>query len=97
MKVTRSSSLRGRPAVTVSGQRLGEITDVLVDAQNGAFAGLEVAGHRFGGLRTSRVFVRATEDIRIGPDVVIVPDGIADDGDHGEQEGEHAPNVSTSH
>jgi uncharacterized protein YrrD len=67
--------LKGRPVVTATGHRLGEISDLLVDGQTGAFDALEVASSDFGGLRTKRSQVRPGADIRIGPDAVVVPEG----------------------
>lgn len=77
IRATRSSTLKGRPVVTATGHRLGEISDLLVDAQTGAFDALEVASRDFGGLRTKRTQVRPGADIRIGPDAVVVPDDAA--------------------
>jgi uncharacterized protein YrrD len=70
---SRSSSLKGRPVVTTDGHRLGEVNDVLVDEQTGAFAALEVVTSDLGGLRSRRSIVRPGSDIRVGPDVVVVP------------------------
>jgi len=75
VRATRSSTLKGRPVVTATGHRLGEISDLLVDGQTGAFDALEVASSDFGGLRTKRSQVRPGADIRIGPDAVVVPEG----------------------
>ena len=74
VNATRSSELRGKPVVTVGGQRLGEVSDLLVNGETGTFAGVEVAEPRFGGLRTKRAILRASEEMRIGPDAVVVPD-----------------------
>ena len=74
LSATRSSELRGTPVVTASGQRVGEVSDLLVNEETGAFAGVEVAESRLGGLRTKRSILRPSEEIRIGPDAVIVPD-----------------------
>jgi uncharacterized protein YrrD len=73
-RATRSSSLKGRPVVTASGHRLGEVSDFVIDEQTGAFDGLEVATSDFGGLRTRRSLIRPGSDIRIGPDAVVVPE-----------------------
>lgn len=43
VKATRTSELRGKPVVTVGGQRLGEVSDLLVNDETGAFEGIEVA------------------------------------------------------
>lgn len=74
VKATRSSRLRGKPVVTVGGQRLGEVSDLLVNDETGAFDGVEVADSRLGGLHTKRAILHASEEIRIGPDAVVVPD-----------------------
>jgi uncharacterized protein YrrD len=75
---TRFSALRGRSVVTAGGHRLGSVSDLLID-ETGVFTGLEVARHDLGGLRTRRTVVRASEEIRIGPDVIVVPDSAPDD------------------
>ena len=77
VQTTRSSALKGKPIVTVTGHRLGEVGDVLVNAGTGAFEALEVAASDFGGLRTKRSLIRPGADIRIGPDAVVVPEGAA--------------------
>jgi hypothetical protein len=56
------------------------VSDLLID-DTGVFTGLEAARHDLGGLRTKRTVVRASEEIRIGPDAIVVPDSAADDGD----------------
>jgi uncharacterized protein YrrD len=84
VKATRSSALRGKPVVTVSGHRLGEVSDLLVDEKTGAFSGLEVAKHDLGGLRTRRSIIQGSQEIRVGPDAVVVPDAAAHDRDAGE-------------
>jgi uncharacterized protein YrrD len=74
VRATRSSDLRGRAVVTASGERIGHVSDLLVDEQTGAFGGLEVSwGHRLVGMRSRHSVVRASEQIRIGPHVVVVP------------------------
>ena len=83
VKTTRSSELRGRAVVTAAGERLGNVSDLMVDEKTGAFDGVEVAwGHRLVGVRSRHSVVRASKDVRIGPDAVIVPNGALDDGDH---------------
>ena len=79
VEATRSSELRGRAVVTASGQQLGSVNDLLLHEHTGAFGGLEVSwGHRFLGLRRRQSVVPASEQIRIGPDAVIVPDDAID-------------------
>ena len=49
------------------------MSDLLVD-ETGAFQGLEVSrGHPLVGMRSRHSVVRASEQIRIGPHVVVVP------------------------
>lgn len=78
VKATRSSALRGKPVVTVGGQRVGEVSDLLVNDETGKFAGVEVETRHLGGFRTKRAILRASDDMRIGPDAVIVGDGALD-------------------
>ena len=71
-EAARSSALRGRPVVTTAGQRLGQMNDLLIDDQTGAVEELEVAT---GGLRNRHMRLRASSEIRIGADAVVVPEG----------------------
>lgn len=74
---TRSSTLKGRPVVTATGHRLGDVSDFVVDDLTGAFDALEVAATDFGGLRTKRSLIRPGAEIRIGPDAVVVSETAA--------------------
>lgn len=82
-RTTRSTELRGREVVTAGGERLGSVSDVMVNEKTGAFDAVEVAwGHRLAGLHSRHSLVRASRDLRIGPHAVVVPDGALDnDGD----------------
>jgi uncharacterized protein YrrD len=73
----RSSTLNGKPVVTTSGHRVGSISDIVVN-DAGAFDGLEVASKDLGGLRTRKTMVRPSAEMRIGPDVIVVPDNAPD-------------------
>lgn len=83
VKATRSSKLRGRPVLTAGGEKLGEVSDLLVDEHTGAFDGLEISAHQLAGLRTKRSIVRARDQIRIGRDAVVVPEAALESGDDG--------------
>lgn len=76
-RASRSSALKGRPVVTIDGHRLGEVSDILVDEQTGAFDALEVASSDLGGLRTRRSLLRPGSEVRVGPDAVVVPQSAA--------------------
>ena len=79
VKATRSSELRGREVITAGGERLGMVSDLLVDEETGAFGAVEVAwGHRLVGLRSRHSLVPASTDFRIGRHAVIVPDDALD-------------------
>jgi uncharacterized protein YrrD len=80
-RTMRSSELRGREVVTAGGQRLGTVSDLLVNEKTGAFDAVEVAWGGVAGLRSRHSLVPASRDFRIGPHAVIVPDGVLDDGD----------------
>jgi uncharacterized protein YrrD len=71
---TRTSSLRGRPVVSGGGERLGQVSDLLVDEQTGEFGGLEVERRSFGGLRHHRSLISADSMPRIGKDAIVVPE-----------------------
>ena len=86
-KTMRSSELQGRKVVTASGERLGIVSDLLVDEKTGAFGALEVAGgHGLAGFGRRHSLVPASSDLRSGPDAVIVPDGALDGNGDGSQE-----------
>ena len=74
VETTRTSTLRGRPVVSGAGERLGQVTDLLVDEQTGAFGGLEVETRSFGGLRHHRSVIPSTPTPRIGKDAIVVPE-----------------------
>lgn len=71
---TRTSTLRGRPVVSGAGERLGQVTDLLVDEHTGTFGGLEVETRSFGGLRHHRSIIPSTPVPRIGRDAIVVPE-----------------------
>ena len=79
VKSTRCSAVRGKPVVTASGRRLGQVSDVLINEQTGGSGAIEVTAHDLAGLRTRRSIVRGSEEIRIGPDTVVVPDAAIED------------------
>ena len=70
VSATRWSTLRGRPVVSADGKRLGEVTDVFIKGDTGAFDGVEVTLRHLGGF--DQVILSVTDDVRIGPDAVIV-------------------------
>lgn len=74
IQATRTSTLRGRPVVSGAGDRLGQVTDLLVDEQTGAFGGLEVETRSLGGLRHHRSVIPASPTPRIGKDAIVVPE-----------------------
>jgi uncharacterized protein YrrD len=77
VRITRSSALSGRPAVWADGKRLGEVTDLLINDETGAFDGVEVTVRHPGGFE--QVVLSVTDDLRIGPDAVVVNHGALDD------------------
>ena len=82
VEATRSSEVMGRRVVTVAGEQLGVVSDILIEEQTGHFGGLEVQSHSLGGLRSHRSVLSAAATPRIGPDAVVVRDGaLADEGD----------------
>jgi uncharacterized protein YrrD len=84
VKATRSSELRGRDVVTAGGERLGTVSDLLIDEKTGAFGAVEIAwGHRLVGLRSRYALVPASADFRIGRHAMIVPDSALDHEDDG--------------
>lgn len=94
VEATRSSSVRGRRVVTAAGEHVGSVIDILVDEQTGGVAGIEVESHSFGGLRTRRSVLPADAAPRIGPDAVIVRDGVRPQGDP--EGGDDRPRTTTN-
>jgi uncharacterized protein YrrD len=66
----RTSSLKNRRVVTTDGRAIGTVRDVYVD-ESGALTGYDVAGR---GLIPHHATIRQSEDVTIGPDVVLVPE-----------------------
>jgi hypothetical protein len=65
--------------VTTGGRRLGEVSDLLINAQTGTFGKIEVMAHSTAGLRTGCLVVCGSEHARIGPDTIVVPDAAIED------------------
>ena len=76
VEAMRSSSLHGRRVVTAGGEQVGTVSDILIDEQTGRFEGLEVETQSMAGLRRRRTVLPADAAPRIGPDAVIVRDGV---------------------
>ena len=103
-KAIRSSALTGRSVVTIGGHRVGALSDVLVDEKTGVLEAVEIATPHFGGLRTKRAILRASEKMHIGPDAVVVPDVAidgtgeheTDDRAHPQREAHHAAANATT-
>jgi uncharacterized protein YrrD len=79
VKPTRCSAILGKPVVTTGGRRLGEVSDLLINAQTGTFGQIEVMAHGMAGLRTGCLVVCGSEHARIGPDTIVVPDAAIED------------------
>jgi uncharacterized protein YrrD len=67
---TRTSALKKKPVLTVSGRAVGDVRDILVD-ENGMVDSLEVSG---AGLLRRRSTVANSPELRIGSDAVLIPD-----------------------
>jgi len=82
----RLSDITGRKVVTESGTAAGEIDDVMLDETTGRITGYALGDHGPGALgeflaapnterrRHTFEYVRAESDLRVGPDVIVVPD-----------------------
>src|SRR5581483_12003886 len=86
----RLSKLLGRKVVTQGGKLLGSLDDVLVEGANGRISGYalgappnpaEVVEGWFGGGRSEARYVRADTDIRVGEDLIVVPDNAMVEGE----------------
>lgn len=79
----RLSQLVGQKVVSENGRLLGSVEDALIDASNGCVLRYELAASTSGSkLETllgvnhvhQRDYVRADTDLRVGPDLIVVPD-----------------------
>ncbi|HLH21936.1 MAG TPA: PRC-barrel domain-containing protein [Chloroflexota bacterium] len=86
----RLSKLLGRRVVTQGGKLLGSLEDVLIEGANGRISGyLLGASHEpgeaiegwFGGGKSQPRYVRADTDIRVGEDLIVVPDNAVIEGE----------------
>ncbi|HXW07492.1 MAG TPA: PRC-barrel domain-containing protein [Vicinamibacterales bacterium] len=75
---TRLTGLQEKPVVTAGGHQLGSVSDLFVNEQTGTLDGLEVSAPAMAGLRTKRSILPASDQMRLGSDVVVVPDSAAD-------------------
>jgi uncharacterized protein YrrD len=93
IRTVRASDLTGKPVVTAGGQRLGEISDLIVNDRTGSFDGIEVSARHLAGLHKKRMPLPITRDTRIGADAVIVPDEAVEAFDRGRRSSEknHSP------
>jgi sporulation protein YlmC with PRC-barrel domain len=78
----RLGQIVGRKVVTHAGAVLGPIDDVLIDPADGRIVGYTLSGSALGGLgklfgdrgSEEHDYVRADADLRVGPELVVVPD-----------------------
>jgi uncharacterized protein YrrD len=77
----RASRFTGRRVVTEGGRILGTVSEVFIDEQTGRVDGYQIAGRK--GPLAPHSLLRAVEDVRVGPDAIVVRDHPADEGrDH---------------
>lgn len=97
------SAIIGRKVVSHDGRLLGVIGDVLIAPEDGSIMGYALGGHHpagrleelFGGAHeTNGGYVRADAELRVGPDLIVVPDdAVVTDGELDDQAGP-APNAA---
>jgi sporulation protein YlmC with PRC-barrel domain len=88
----RLGQIVGRKVVTHAGAVLGPIEDVLIEPSDGRIVGYALGGGSAGGLgkllgghgRGGHGYVRADADLRLGPELVVVPDDAVVRTAHGE-------------
>jgi uncharacterized protein YrrD len=68
----RASRFTGRRVVTEGGRILGTVSEVLIDEQTGRVDGYRIAGRK--GPLAPHSLLRAVEDVRVGPDALVVRD-----------------------
>ena len=78
----RRRDIAGRKVVGESGKMFGHINDILVDPADGRIIGYSMADNPLGGLENiltgvkpaTREYLRADAELRVGHDLVVVPD-----------------------
>lgn len=69
--------IKGMSVMTESGKDLGQVIDIYFDEQTGQIEGYEVSGGAMADLYTGRPFLPVPETLKVGDDVVFVPDSAA--------------------
>lgn len=76
--VNNQKPLKNKKVLTESGKDLGTIADICFDETSGTVEGYEVTGGIFADMYNGRPMVPAPNTLKIGEDVVFVPDETAD-------------------
>lgn len=66
-----------RVVMTLSGEKLGAVSDILIDEETGNAISYEVTGGLAQDIGSGRDYVDATHTINVGYDAIIVPDSVA--------------------
>jgi sporulation protein YlmC with PRC-barrel domain len=69
-----SAALKGKRVITNNGNCVGMVKDAIVDTQTGRVEQLEVVEREAGRLKARRSLVPVTPEVRIGDDLVVVPE-----------------------
>ena len=75
----RDTALSGTTLRTTDGQDLGSFADMYIDESTGQVVGYEVSGGFFADSMSGKHYIASSPDIRIGRDVALVPNEIADE------------------
>lgn len=77
MQLVSTRDLRGRPVITETGVRLGNLVDILIDPDQGRLMQLVVRPHLLGG---AELQISAAAIIEIKLEAVVVKDALVKDG-----------------
>lgn len=74
--VNQGYSVNGTKIITEAGKHLGKISDVMFDEKSGEVKGYEISSGAFSDMYTGKSFMPAASALKLGKDVVIVPNEI---------------------
>lgn len=76
-QAARASHLRDKLVVTTGGRQIGAVRDVFVDERTGTIEGYDIAWRAFAGLMSRHTTLPQSDDIKLGPDALIVSEEAA--------------------
>jgi len=88
LHAVRTSTFKGKPVVTRSGDKLGTVAGIYLDERTSRVDAYEIAERAFAGLVQRRSMLPHSSDIAVGDDAIIVSDA---------PEGKPAPHRGAAH